>query len=64
MFEKTAKILKENIADPSLRAMVALEFVELFKASNKNFDTDRFLLATKRNSGQVWHYGNGHTIKD
>jgi hypothetical protein len=64
-FEKVAKILKDTVDCPSLRAMIALEFVAIFKTKNKLFDESKFLLEIKRNTGAKHYYPiTKHTIVD
>lgn len=50
-FMQVAKIFKDKVDDPSLRALLALEFVEMFKKENPRFNESTFLNGTKRNSG-------------
>jgi hypothetical protein len=55
-YQLIAEVLRDAIDDPSLRAMVALEFVDRLKQDNPQFDETAFLNATKRNTGRKWYY--------
>ena len=55
-YEKVAQILKGSVDDPSLRAMLALEFAVWFLEDNSRFNGGKFFRATKRKTGRKVYY--------